>query len=174
LLKKALPYFLVSLIAVLAFGAGLWVSHTRQPAVPTGADAVYGLTLPDLNNKPQSLAQWRGKVLIVNFWATWCAPCREEIPIFVKMQQKYAHRGLQFVGISMDQRDKTLEFATNFAINYPNLIGTFDTVEVSRQAGNQKRVLPFTLILGRDAQIAAAESGGVTEQKLESLIQSLL
>lgn len=143
-------------------------------AIATAAEAVMSLNLPDLRNKPQSLSQWRGKVLIVNFWATWCAPCREEIPIFVRLQQKYADRNLQFVGISIDQPDKTLEFATQFAINYPTLIGTFDTVEISRQAGNHKRVLPFTVVIGAKGEIAAAESGGLTEQKLEGLIKSLL
>lgn len=140
----------------------------------TGADAIFALNLPDLRNQRQSVAQWRGKVLIVNFWATWCAPCREEIPIFVKLQHKYASHNLQFVGISIDQPDKTLEFAKQFAINYPTLVGTFDTVEISQQAGNTKRVLPFTVVLGSRGQIAAAESGGLTEQKLEALIKSLL
>jgi thiol-disulfide isomerase/thioredoxin len=174
--KTALRYFLFVVIAASAFGAGIWVNNTRQAGAPafSGADAIFALNLPDLQNQMQNLAQWRGKVLVVNFWATWCAPCREEIPVFVKMQQEYAGRGLQFVGISIDQPDKTLEFYTNFKINYPTLIGTFDTVEVSRQAGNQKRVLPFTLILGRNGQIMATESGGLTQQKLEGLIKPLL
>jgi thiol-disulfide isomerase/thioredoxin len=174
--KTTLRYLLFGFIAASAFGAGVWVNTTRQAAAPvaSGGEAIWALKLPDLQNRVQHLDQWRGKVLVVNFWATWCAPCREEIPVFVKMQQKYAHRGLQFVGISIDQADKTLEFATNFAINYPNLIGTFDTIEVSRQAGNQKRVLPYTLILGRNGQIAATQSGSLNEQKMESLIQSLL
>lgn len=174
--KKTLRYLLIALIAIAAFGAGIWVSQGRQAAKPSsaGAEAVLALNLPDLRNNMQSLAQWRGKVLIVNFWATWCAPCREEIPVFVKLQQKYAAKDLQFVGISIDQTDKTLAFANQFGINYPTLIGTFDTIEVSRQAGNDKRVLPYTLIMGRDGRIAAAESGGLNEQKLEGLIKSLL
>jgi thiol-disulfide isomerase/thioredoxin len=167
---------LIAVIAASAFGAGIWANHTRQAAMPapSSAEAILALSLPDVQSKVQNLTQWRGKVLVVNFWATWCAPCREEIPIFVKMQQKYGDQGLQFVGISIDQPDKTLEFHTNFKINYPTLIGTFDTVEVSRQAGNQKRVLPYTLILGRNGQIAATESGGLTEQKLEGLVMPLL
>jgi thiol-disulfide isomerase/thioredoxin len=170
--NKALRYGVIGLLVAAAFGAGIWA--TRPTPAHAGADALWALQLPDLGNKTQPLAQWRGKVLIVNFWATWCAPCREEIPVFVKLQHKYADRDLQFVGISIDQLDKTSEFATNFKINYPTLIGTFDTVEVSRQAGNQKRVLPYTIILGRNGQIAAVESGGLTEKKLEGLIKSLL
>ena len=89
-------------------------------------------------------------------------------------QEKHAAKGLQFVGISIDQVDKTSEFARNFKINYPTLIGTFDAVEVSQKAGNQRRGLPFTVILDRKGQIAATELGGVTQEKLDALIAPLL
>ena len=145
-----------------------------EPTGPTAADAILGLALPDLQNKAQPLSQWRGKVMVVNFWATWCAPCRKEIPIFVELQHKYREHGLQFVGISIDQADKTLEFVAKFEINYPALIGSFDTMEVSRQAGNLSRVLPFTVILDRNGKIAATELGGISEDKLEGLVKSLL
>ena len=133
-----------------------------------------GLSLPDLENKIQRLSQWRGKVMVVNLWATWCAPCREEIPMFVKMQQKYGAQGLQFVGISIDQADKTAEFSRNFGINYPSLIGTFDTVEISHQAGNTRRVLPFTIIFDRKGRIVATKLGGLTQEKLEAVVNPLL
>ena len=139
--------------------------------MPQASDLLMAMSLPDLQGKPQHLEQWRGKMLVVNFWATWCAPCREEIPVFVKLQDRHAAKGLQFVGISIDQVDKTSEFAANYKINYPTLIGTFDTVEVSRQVGNQRRALPFTVILDRKGGIVATELGGLTEEKLEFLLK---
>ena len=165
-----------ALVAMAAAGAGVWVSVSRQAAVPTAtaSDALFALNLPDLENKPQSLNQWRGKVLVVNFWATWCAPCREEIPIFVKLQEKYRTQGLQFIGISIDQADKTSEFSRNFGINYPSLIGTFDTIDISRQAGNKAQALPYTVILDRKGKIVATELGGLTQEKLEARVNSLL
>ena len=174
--NATLRYVLYSFIALTAFGAGIWISDRRQSDAPTdtAAAALYAISLPDLHSKTQSVNQWRGKVLVVNFWATWCEPCRKEIPIFVKMQENYRDKGLQFVGISIDQADKTAEFSRNFGINYPNLIGTFDTVEISRQAGNKRRVLPYTVILDRKGQIAATELGGLSQEKLEALVQSLL
>ena len=174
--NSVVRYLLFAVVALAAFGAGWWVNSDRVPAETEngGAEAVLALSLPDLQNQMQKLQQWRGQVLVVNFWATWCAPCREEIPVFVRLQQKYAAKGLQFVGISIDQPDKTLEFATNFKINYPTLIGSFDTIEVSRQAGNEKRVLPFTLVFDRNGRIAATVLGGLTEQKLDDWIRPLL
>ena len=174
--NRLLKYAVFALVALVAFGAGLWFSAPRQTEAPaaSAADAIYALNLPDIESKPQRMEQWRGKVLVVNLWATWCAPCREEIPIFVKLQEKYRAQGLQFVGISIDQVDKTSEFARNFGINYPTLIGAFDTIEVSRRAGNQRGVLPYTVVLDRKGQIVATELGGLTHEKLELLVQPLL
>jgi thiol-disulfide isomerase/thioredoxin len=171
---------LYAAIAAAAFGAGAWMSDrglsnaTVTPSNTSAAQTLFALNLPDLKNQRQSLNQWRGKVLVVNFWATWCAPCREEIPIFVQLQDRYRDKGLQFIGISIDKADKTSEFAAAFRMNYPNLIGTFDTVELSRTLGNSKRVLPFTVILDRKGQIVATEFGGIKQEKLESLLKSLL
>lgn len=174
--NRILKYSLYAFVALVAFGAGLWLSSLRQAATPEpkASDALYAIALPDLQGKPQTVEQWRGKVLVINFWATWCEPCREEIPIFVKMQEKYRAKGLQFVGISIDQADKTSEFARKFSINYPNLIGTMDTVEVSRQAGNKRRVLPYTIVLDRRGEVIATEFGGLTEAKLELILAPLL
>ena len=173
--NRILRYSLYALVALTAFGAGIWVSGSRQVEVPevTAADAMLAIRLPDLENKSQTVSQWRGKVLVINFWATWCAPCREEIPLFVKMQERYRDKGLQFVGISIDSVDKTSEFARSFGINYPTLIGTIDTVEISRQAGNKRRVLPYTVILNRKGQIIATELGNITHEKLEGLVNPL-
>jgi thiol-disulfide isomerase/thioredoxin len=177
LITQSLRFALYTAVALIAFGAGLWISSQGQSNATTTAAAaqnLLALNLPDLKNQRQSLSQWRGKVLVVNFWATWCAPCREEIPIFVRLQDLYRDKGLQFVGISIDKVDKTSEFAATYKMNYPNLIGTFDTVELSRTVGNSKRVLPFTVIIDRKGQIVTTEQGGLKQEKLESLLKSLL
>lgn len=177
-------WLLFAAVAVVALAAGIGVHFwhvggdgaVAQNASANGdpAKAIYALKLPDLAGKPQAVEQWRGKVLVVNFWATWCAPCREEIPIFVQLQEKYRAKGLQFVGISIDQADKTAEFARNFGVNYPVVIGGFDTVEVSRVAGNDKRALPFTVILDRQGRVFATELGGIKRESLEPRIAKML
>ena len=138
------------------------------------SEAVMATRLADLHGAMQPLGQWRGKVLVVNFWATWCAPCREEIPGFVRLQQKYAGRGLQFVGIAIDHRDKVQAFADEFGMNYPILLGGIDTIEMSRRTGNRVGALPYTLIIDRTGQIVGRELGGVKEVKLEKLVERLL
>jgi len=113
-------------------------------------------------------------VLVVNYWATWCAPCREEIPGFVRLQERYGSRGLQFVGIAIDQPDKVAEFASELRINYPLLLGGLEIIELLRQAGNRAGVLPYTLVIDRKGNLVSREPGGLKEVRLESLIQRLL
>jgi thiol-disulfide isomerase/thioredoxin len=178
--NRLLRYAVFLGVAISAAACGFWLrfSHDSAPranaSLASASDAIWTLRLPGFDNQAQSLSQWKGKVVVVNFWATWCGPCREEIPEFVKMQQELGGRGLQFVGISIDQVDKTREFSANFKINYPILIGGFDAVDVSQKAGNSKRGLPFTVVLDRKGNIVSTDLGGLTRAKLEAIVSLLL
>lgn len=138
------------------------------------AAAILGSALQTLDGQAQTLDVWRGRVLAINYWATWCAPCREEIPLFVSLQREYAGKGLQFIGIAIDQPDKVRDFAREFKINYPLLIGGLDAVELSRQAGNKAGVLPYTLLLDRSGKVAASLVGTLTEAKMREYLAPLL
>jgi len=174
--SKARTFALFVAVATFAAMGGaayyLWSRSAESPRV--AAERVYGARLADLKGGLQSIAQWRGQVLVVNFWATWCAPCREEIPVFVWLQERYGSRGLQFVGIAIDQQDKVAEFAREFRINYPLLIGGPDTMELMREAGNSAGVLPYTLVIDRKGNLVSRESGGLKEAKLLDIIAPLL
>ena len=137
-------------------------------------ERVYAARLADLNGASQGLEQLRGQVLVVNFWATWCAPCREEIPGFVSLQERYGSSGLQFVGIAIDQPENVAEFAREFRINYPLLTGGLETMDLLRQAGNRAGVLPYTLIIDRGGNLVGREPGGLKEARLEGIIRPLL
>jgi len=172
-LREWLPVLVVALVAA----AGGFAYQQWRLAPAPDADAVKVLTaaqFPDLDGKAQALEQWRGKVLVVNFWATWCAPCRDEIPVFVKLQDKYRAQGLQFIGIAVDQVGKVQPFAAEFGMNFPVLIGSADAIELSRKLGNRAGVLPFTVVLTRDGRIAATEVGAAKEARLETFLASLL
>ena len=131
-------------------------------------------TLPDLTGAPQRLEQWKGKVMVVNFWATWCAPCRDEIPVLIKLQQRLGGQGLQVIGIAVDQLDKVKPYAAEMGINYPILIGELDAIELARQAGNELGALPFSVVLDRQGKAVRGELGRITEDKLGAMVQPLL
>jgi thiol-disulfide isomerase/thioredoxin len=171
---------LVMVVGGAAAGAGYFANAWRigalAPAAVDGdvADTILGSTLQSLDGAPQTLAGLRGKILVINYWATWCAPCREEIPLFVRLQQEYASKNVQFVGIAVDQADKVREFAREFQINYPLLIAGLDAVELSRKAGNKAGVLPYTLILDGSGKIAASLVGGISEARMREQLIPLL
>lgn len=162
---------LIAAVAIAAAAAGYALNAWRlERGSDAVAEAVLATRLEDLAGEPQALSQWRGKVLVVNFWATWCTPCREEIPMFVRLQEKYRTRGLQFVGIAIDQRDQVQAFAREFGMNYPVLLGTIGTIDLSRQAGNRVGALPFTVVIDRAGRVVAKETGGIREARLELVL----
>ena len=173
-LRRTILFAVVAVCAGAAgYGFNLWRMGGDGAGEMGAAETVMAVRLPDLRGQSQPLTQWRGRVLVVNFWATWCTPCREEIPMFVRLQNKYRAQGLQFVGIAIDQPDKVQAFSHEFAINYPILIGGIETVELSRQAGNRIGALPFTVGIDRNGKIAATQLGEFKEAKLDAMIHSL-
>ena len=158
--------------AVLALAGGVALAVWDQS--PRDASALLSLSLPDTSGQQQSLAQWRGKVVVVNFWATWCAPCREEMPEFVRAQREFGPRGLQFVGIAVDEPDKVAQFAKELELNYPALIGGYGAIELSKTLGNQLSALPFTIVIDRTGAVARTQLGPFKSDKLRSTIDNLL
>ena len=170
------PRVLVLLVAILAGGVGfLAYRMTFTERLLTEATAeLMRLKLPDTSGKEQPLAQWRDKVLVVNFWATWCAPCREEIPGFIQFQERFRADGVQFVGVAIDQKERVAPYAKEMGINYPLVVGGLETMEFARQLGNQRSVLPFTLVIDRSGKVASVQVGMLRPEKLESLLKPLL
>jgi thiol-disulfide isomerase/thioredoxin len=164
--------------AAAAVVAGVYVGQRvrSEDGTQIGRDAaaLLGVTLPDVNGVEQPLAQWRGKVLVVNFWATWCAPCREEMPEFVRLQHELGPNGLQFVGIAADSADKIAQFAQELQLNYPALVGGYGAIELSGTLGNKLMALPFTVIVDRKGRVAHTQLGPIREAKLRSIVGTLL
>jgi len=172
----------IALVALVAAGSAAggyavrrwWMSGAGGPGRGTRADAVFAARFVNLSGGTETLEQWRGRVLVVNFWATWCAPCREEIPLFIRMQKRYGARGLQFVGIAIDRREPVSAFQREFGMNYPVLLGGLETMELMRSMGNRAGVLPYTLMIDRAGRLANQTLGGLKEGPLEALLASLL
>jgi thiol-disulfide isomerase/thioredoxin len=169
--------WLVAGVAALALAAGLGVATwLRQPgpAQPGAAEALLTAPLPDLQNRPQTLAQHQGKVLVVNFWATWCPPCREEVPVFIDAQTRFGTKGLQFVGIALDNPRQVADFVLEFGVNYPILIGGIQESETLRQLGNPGGGLPYTLVYDRNGKLREKIIGSLDRKRLERLVAPLI
>lgn len=134
----------------------------------------WSASLPDLAGHPQPLAQWLGKVVVVNFWAPWCPPCRREIPGFIALQEQFGKQGLQFVGVALDEHDKVVTFADGEGMNYPILLGGGDAVDLGRIAGNRLGGLPYTVVFDRKGNAIAGLTGEVTHERMKALVKPLL
>ncbi len=160
-------------VGAAAAAAGVLLGP-RLADTPGAAEALRSATLTDLAGKPRKVSEWDGRVLVVNFWATWCPPCREEIPALVRVREKLLHSGVEFVGIAIDQVAKVTEFARNVRISYPLLLADAGGLELMRKLGNPSGGLPFTMVLDRKGSIAHRNLGAVTQQTMEDQLRPML
>jgi peroxiredoxin len=130
-------------------------------------------TVTDMNGQSVKLSSFKGKVILLDFWATWCPPCKAEIPGFVELQEAYRDKGLQVVGVSVDDPpDKLKPFASEFKMNYPVLVG-LDRDDLQDAYGPMWGI-PTTYLIARDGRICRKNSGMIGKQKYEEDIKGLL
>lgn len=169
------PRLLWPAVAVLAFAAGAalwWLGRPAPrvgPAAISGA-ALYATSFRDLEGRPRSLGQFQGRVLVLNFWATWCAPCREEMPAFDRVARRWKDRGIAIVGVSQEAADTVIRFQREIGVTYPLWTGGDETAELARRLGNRIDALPFTAVVGPDGTVVAAKVGPYTEPELEAAL----
>ncbi|ORU89501.1 MAG: redoxin [Cycloclasticus sp. symbiont of Poecilosclerida sp. M] len=130
-------------------------------------------SLPDLERKVRHINEWDGKVIILNFWATWCPPCRKEIPEFVKLQDEYRNQGVQFIGVAIDNEQSVSQFAFEMDMNYPSLIAEIKGIGLAQQYGNRAGALPYSVIIDRHGQIVFRKTGPLSRQRIINTITSL-
>lgn len=130
------------------------------------------LVVKDLNGRTVRLSDYRGKVVLVNFWATWCPPCRVEVPDFVKLQREHGKQGLQIIGITYppEEKDRVRKFARSHKVNYPMVLGTRET----RARFSSDETLPLTVVIDRDGKVSDIISGILLRQEFEEKIKPLL
>lgn len=160
----------------LAAGAiGAWFANRRldAPVQDAATSLLFAMTLPDATGTQQPLAQWRGRLLVVNFWATWCPPCVEEMPELSELHRELAPRGLAMIGIGIDTQPKIAEFAAKSPVSYPLVVAGMGGTEIGRRFGNQAGVLPFTVLVGRDGRIAHRLLGRVDIVRLRMMAEAL-
>jgi thiol-disulfide isomerase/thioredoxin len=179
------PWIIAALtVTAMAAGAGLYLyrdsapPQAPEPPLAEPAPARLVATLPtfhlqDRDDRPRSLQNWPDKALIVNFWATWCAPCRREIPLLAKLQREYGPEGFQVVGIAVDFRDKVLAYADQMNIQYPLLIGEQDGLDAAASFGVEAVGFPFTVFSDRRGRIVAAHLGELTEDQAVLILDAV-
>ncbi len=159
-------------------------AHSPTAIVDSGRQVAIGaqvigrnrpeFTLPDLDGRPRAITEWDGKVLALNFWATWCPPCLKEVPEFVALQEKYRAQGLQFIGIALQKPEEVREFVAQHKVNYPILAGELEVVELAQLYGNNLGALPYTVIIDRNGLITHVKAGVLPTEEAENIIRELL
>lgn len=159
--------WLTGLTLLLAGGALFaWLVMAPPPALPDVAIA-------DLDGEPKTLESWAGQIRVVNFWATWCKPCREEVPMLVAAQRDYAGQGVQIIGLAVDDADTAARFARDYNINYPVLADTSAVMRVQDQL-RAGQGLPVTLVVDRRGRIEGRAVGEITREDLDRMLAPLL
>jgi peroxiredoxin len=165
---------LAVLAAVLGGGLAQYRRH-HPPAAATPAPAgsamigqpLPALALADLDGRMHALGDYRGRRLLLNFWASWCAPCLQEMPALDEAQRKFADHGVTVLGIAMDQPDHVRAFLARQPVSYPILLGSLDPPSTSLQLGDEAEILPYSVLIGADGRIIATHAGVLSAARLE-------
>ncbi len=171
-ITRLLSSILIAVVAAIALYAGVFFAKKQFYAEQPPQDAIQ-LALKDYLGNEQPHEQWQGKVLLINFWATWCAPCREEMPMLADFQDRYREQGLQILGVAIDDPEPVQRFADTMDINYPLLISD-DTTPDLMYKYNEVGAIPFTLITDRSGVVVDKKLGVFTSEELKSMIEPLL
>jgi len=169
---------LVVLLAGFAALAGAVVAtHEMAPAVAGGAasaNTFFSQSFPDASGKQHVFSDYRGKVVVINFWATWCVPCVKEIPELSKISTEYSQRNVVFVGIGIDNASSIAEFQQKIPTSYPLLVAGATGSDLVREFGDTAGALPYTLILDDKGTVRATKLGPISEKELRAWLKPLV
>jgi thiol-disulfide isomerase/thioredoxin len=170
-------------VALLALMAGALFYAARipvevaapPPPQPAQLEVVThpAFTLPDIDGTEREFAEWDGKYRLINFWATWCAPCRREIPLLKAFQDEHGESGFQVLGIAVDYPEEVRRYAEEAAFNYPILIGQQDAMAVAESSGIEFIGMPFTMFVAKDGEYVGAYIGELHQSHLDDVVTIL-
>jgi thiol-disulfide isomerase/thioredoxin len=168
-------------VAVVASAAGWWIGQRLRPAHPaTQAPAIEvatelpDLSLPTVDGTPRRLAEWRGRPLLINYWATWCPPCVAEMPVLDAFAAEQGANGIAVVGIALDEPGAVRGFLERVPVDYPNLIEEPGPQDSSMRLGNRRAVLPFTVLADAEGRVLATHAGSLDEAGLRRFVDGAL
>lgn len=175
-MKRLLIPLLIVLFGAIGGTAGFLLSshYYDNPPPPPGVtqvgigELVPDFTLTDSAGRDRHLSEWRGKLVVVNYWASWCPPCVEEMPMLDSWANDHADAGVAVIGIAEDDPDAALGFLRNHPVGYPILIGRQQLAGSSMQMGNSRNVLPFTVVIGADGRLLERKAGLLDRSQLDT------
>ncbi|MDH5361066.1 MAG: TlpA family protein disulfide reductase [Gammaproteobacteria bacterium] len=162
---------LIISITLLAGTAGF---YSQQYFEQKAANHRPDFSLPDMDGKLRHIKEWDGQVILLNFWASWCPPCREELPDFVQLYDDYGDRGFVVVGVAIDKQQDIADFMDSVGVEYPVMISESEGIRISQAYGNRLGALPYSVIIDRDGQMVSSHLKLLTYQDVEAMIQPLL
>ena len=165
---------LIIIVALLALSGGMIAKGLLSPVEQTSQMPLPDIYLPDVSGNLHSISEWKGKVLVINFWATWCPPCLKEIPEFMALQEQYADKGLQFIGIAIDDQVSVQEYLVSTKINYPILIAGVTGIALAQHLGNTIDAVPFTIVVNKQGQIIHRHPGEFSSEQIMKIIAPLI
>jgi peroxiredoxin len=159
-----------------AGGVGAWLASRRLdgPVQDAATATLFAMTLPDAAGTPQPLAQWRGKLLVVNFWATWCPPCVEEMPDLQAVRDAYRDRGVEVIGVGIDSAERIAAFAVRMKLSLPLLVAGMAGSELARALGNPAGALPYTVLIDRRGAVTQRKLGQIKRPELQAWLDARL
>jgi thiol-disulfide isomerase/thioredoxin len=164
----------ISLLALLAgVVTSQWIYKTGLASDPA-IKAFFANPWQTADGKPVDTTQWQGKVLVVNFWASWCPPCVEEMPTLDKLQAEFKSQNVLFVGIGIDSPSNIRQFLEMTPVSYPIVIGGLEGSNLSKQMGNSQGALPYTIIINSQGKSTSSKLGKISEEELRKSIKSAL
>ena len=173
--KLKIPLFLLVLIISLGFTLRHFILNAQaDDKGKASTKAFFNATIPDETGHPQALKQYAGKVVVLNFWATWCGPCREEMPELSKLNDTYKNKNLVVLGVAIDDVGAVGSFVKETKVSYPLFAADMEGMQYATSLGNNKDVLPYTVIIKPDGTVAKTYFGRVTQHLLEETLSKLL
>ncbi len=169
---------LIVTVAIIAFISGLSVrgllSSPQANSKQESQNQLPEFSLSGLDGKQHSIKEWQGKVLVINFWATWCPPCLKEMPEFQAIQNEFSDKGLQFIGIALDEAEPVKEFISSKKITYPILLGEDQGMKIAHDLGNIVNTVPFTVVVDKKGNIVKNHMGTLTRDEFLKIFTPLI
>lgn len=182
MLKKIfsnIAYFAVMLglgyvIYVYFLSPNASLNNANKDNSSLSAQTFFSAKLPNENGVIQELSQYKGKVIVLNFWATWCPPCREEMPELSELHAEYKNKNVVVIGVAIDELSLVKAFSASTPVSYPLLADENEGMALANQLGNDKGVLPYTVIINVDGTVAKTYFGRITKSLLANTLNVLL